>query len=278
MFGVLAVVAGAVYGLEQLKAYVYAQPEYAPAVSLALINPPAWVERESWTARILESVDLSREPPLQGMPLVRQVHDQLLASGWVSRVNRVFEGMDGRIRIDCDFRRPVAMIHFDGAMDEPIGEGFIAVDKDGVRLPELYGRVGSEDGWLRIFGVQSPLPQVGQAYPEAEGDAAAAVRLASLIFEQTYASRISGINVRNFRGRHNPSEAHIVLLTHAGGRIIWGSAIDAEIEEPNWKDKIRTIGMYFERSQPQARIDASVYPDRVIVEPVDPLARAVDGN
>jgi hypothetical protein len=110
---------------------------------------------------------------------------------------------------------------------------------------------------MRIVGVDSPLPEVGQ--PFTGDDALAGIKLACLLFDQDFSSRISGIDVVNFRGRRDKRDNHIKLRTREGATIAWGSAIGEEIEEPSAKDKLRTIAAYFKKGSPQAQVDISVY-------------------
>lgn len=271
---VFVVLGLAVYGLERLKDHVYGLPEYSPEFRVILDEPPEWVTAEGWKSRILESIRLPQETRWLDDSLVREIHDRVLASGWVAKVNHVVQDMNGTIRVDCAYRRPIAMVHFDHAVDEQIITGFVAVDEEGVRLPELYHQVDEDLGWLRILGVESPLPPVGE--PFSGEDARAAIQLCRVLSRQAYAPRISAINIRNFRGRHNRHDTHIYLLTRDGGRIKWGSAIGEEMEEPSWKDKLKTIGMYFKSNAPQALIDASVYVNGVIIEPSPPSLRTAD--
>lgn len=269
----LFVAAGAaVYGMERLKKHVYALPEYNPPIRVELADPPDWVEREGWRDRILGCVQIPADQQWLDEALVRAIGDQINRSGWVSRVERITQSTDGTIRIACQFRRPIAMVR--------VSEGFVPVDREGVRLPtgsgtQLYDLVDDDSGWMKIEGVSTGLPEVGEAF--GGDDALAAVKIASLIFQQEFALRISRIDVRNFRGRLNKRENHIRLLTRDGGEIKWGSAIGEEIEEASATDKIKTIMMYFRKGPPQAHVDISVFPNRWI-EPAEPVIRTADGS
>jgi len=265
--GLFVFVGAAVFGLERLKDRVYDRPEYNPPIQVQLADPPAWVEREGWHKRILSVVKIPEDQQWLDEMLVRRVADQINCSGWVSRVHTVAQRMDGVIRISCDYRRPIAMIQ--------TANGYIPVDRFAVRLPEVYERVEDGTGWMRIVGVETTTPDVGEAF--AGDDAVAAVRLASVLFEQDFAQRITAIDVLNFRGRRDKHDNHIKLRTVDGRRIDWGSAIGEEIEEPTVQEKVRTIALYFKKGSPQARIDVSVYRNGWI-EPVEPAIHTADGS
>jgi len=267
----VGVVSGAVYGLEQLRRYVYSLPEYHPAaIRVKLLDPPDWVEREQWGPRILSAVEVPPEDAWMDEQLPMKVAKQLTDSGWVRQVERVSRHMDGTIEVACTYRRPIAMLSTDA--------GYVPVDADGFRLPEVYEQVGVESGWLRICGVQTATPRVNASF-QGE-DAKAAIRLASLIFAQGWeiSSRISAIDVANFRGRQNRRESHIKLWTPKGHLIKWGSAIGEEIEEPTAAEKLANIAIMLRRGGPQAQVDVSVFPDAAVLPIADTIQTAASAS
>jgi hypothetical protein len=165
--------------------------------------------------------------------------------------------MDGTIGIHCDCRRPIAMLLTQ--------QGYIPIDQEGVRMPEVYASVGASSGWLRIVGVESPLPQVNE--PFRGEDVQAAVRLANLLFEQGdfFTIGISAIDVINFRGRKDKRACHVKLWTPDGTEIKWGSAIGEEVEENTPIEKLAQIAVMLQEGGPRAQVDVSVYPMRTIV-------------
>jgi len=263
----VGVVTGAVYGLEQLKRYVYSLPAYHPSViRVKLLDPPDWVEREQWGPRILSAVEVPPEDAWMDEQLPMQVARQLTESGWVRQVAHVTRQMDGTIEVACTYRRPIAMLSTHA--------GYVPVDADGFRLPEVYEQVGAESGWLRIRGVKTATPKVNTAF-QGE-DAVAAIRLASLIFDQGWeiSSKISAIDVANFRGRQNRRESHIRLWTPAGQLIEWGSAIGEEIEEPTAAEKLANIAVMLKRGGPLTQVDVSVFPDAAVLPISDTIHTA----
>ena len=259
----------AAYGLERLKDHVYRQPVYHPTIRLSLVDPPQWVAKEKWDERILSSVELPTSEQWMDADLIERIAAQLANSGWVRRVDHVTKRMDGTIEVTCDYRRPIAMLLTD--------EGYLPVDRDGVRMPEVYPSVSTDSGWLRIVGVESDVPSVNRSF--AGDDAKAAVRLASLIFEQgdEVASRISAIDVINFRGRRDRRACHIKLWTPTGSEIKWGSAIGEEVEENTAVEKITQIAIMLKQGEPKAQVDVSVYPD-VAILPATQTIETAEGN
>lgn len=245
--------------LGRIKSFVYAQPEYSGPVKVELECPgeAAWVEQEGWKPRILACLKVPQNARIMDRELLEDIGRQLNESGWVRRVHRVQRSMDGTVRVLCDYRRPVAMLR--------IRDGhYVAVDRDGVRLPEVYDPLPENSGWMRIVGVDSKLPEVGKAFVLGEqqdgADALAAVELAVRLFsDPRIVDRISRIDVSNFRGRRDKYDTHLTLLTREGRKIKWGSAIGEEVEEPTVGDKLRNLVALLEKGTPQAYADLSVY-------------------
>jgi len=260
---VCVLIGAAVYGLERLKRHVYGLPAFQREVRLVLVDPPEWVVAEQWEPRILGSIPIPSPEEWLQSDLPRRVAERLEASGWVRRVRRVTRRMDGTIGITCDYRRPIAMLL--------TPKGYVPVDREGVRLPEIYSSVSPTSGWLRIVGVESPMPPVSKPFQGA--DARAGVALAALIFEQgdAFTYGISAIDVRNFRGRKDKRACHIKLYTPDGTEIQWGSAIGEEVEENTPAQKLAQIAAILREGGPRGRVDVSVYPTMTIV-PTDMAA------
>jgi hypothetical protein len=263
LFGMVVLVGVTFTGMERLKAHVYSRPEYNPQFRVELHNPPEWVTAEGWHDRILATIRLAPDRAWIDETLVADVADQINRSGWVSHVNRVTQTMDGRILVDCDYRRPIAMIQ--------TPKGFIPVDRQGVRLPEVYTSLPDTLGWMRIAGVQSDVPEVGEPFRGA--DALAAVNLAYLLFEQDFSQRINAVIVTRHHGRHE-----LKLTTRDGATIIWGSAIGEEIEEASVREKVRNVAAFFKKGSPQAQVDVSVYREGWIEPAPETAIRTVDSS
>lgn len=259
---VFAVVALTIGGLEWLRGRVLSVPEFNPPLKLQMeyLAGAEWVAQEGWLPRIASCVKLPDDSRLMSADLLETVAEQFAASGWVRSVERVSRGTDGTIRVCCDYRRPIAMLLTNRGK-------YIPVDKDGVRLPEEYPEVETDSGWIRILGVQSDPPPVGQAYGVSgrDEDAVAAVRLALVLFsQQEIADKISCIDVANFNGRENKYKTHIQLWTRDQRRIDWGSAIGREVEEPELAYKLRNLVLWLKSNSPQAYADLTTYRNGVL--------------
>jgi len=250
-----------VAGLERLERRVAARPEQNPALRIELDVPADadWVDKEGWRPRILSSVQLPEERAFSDEGLLEDVARQVLSSGWVSQVQRVVRMSDGTIHVLCQYRRPIAML----LAEEPTTgkPAYVPIDRHGYRLPEMYTDISGCGSWIQILGVKARLPEIGRQF---EGDdARAGIRLAALIFQQSFHSQVAAVDVANYRGRVNRSKSHILIHPKAkkGESFHWGSAIGEEIEEPSAPEKLRMLAKCFAPGSPQASIDLSVYPD-----------------
>jgi len=244
---VLAVAIGVACGLRALKHYVYSLDAYRRPLRLQAVNTPPWLSEEL-RDRILQEAGVSPEDSLLDEDLVGRIAERLARSGWVRCVRRVEKHADGRITIDCAYRRPVAVVQ-----QLPY---YYLVDAEGVRLPGTYAAAGE---WLIIQGVRAPAPPVGQAWGGPE--VCAAARLAAMLIDRPFAEQLSGLRVSGHGGRLDADRVRIELVTRPVGSsrppsiIIWGSPPGEEVAEPTAADKIAVLQSNYERG----RIDAG-YP------------------
>lgn len=253
IIGIAAFAAGARWGLGRMEQTVRQMPASSPQPRLQLADLPDWATKEGWTPRLASAVSLEKTDGWLDDQLTENVAARFRRSGWVKDVRWVRKYADGSVRVSCEFRRPVGMVQ--------THEGFVPVDIEGYRLPEVYDRLSP--GWIMVTGVASQPPPPGQRWDD--GDVRAGVRLTALILDQPWANRITAIDVSNYRGRRDPGRHHIVLATQQGTRIRWGSAPGEEIEEPTPAEKIRSIEQQLHADSSRAWIDVSVFADKVIL-------------
>ncbi len=251
--GVIAVLAGARWGLGRMEMTARGLPQCNPTPRLQIVDMPDWAMKEGWTPRLASAVSLDPADNWLDDRLAERIAERFRQSGWVKDVCWVRKYADGSIRVKCDFRRPLGMVK--------AKEGYIPVDVEGYRLPEVYDRLSP--GWIVIEGVNAAPPAVGQKWEG--GDLRAGIRLTAMLFDQPWANRISAIDVSNYQGRRDRARHHIVLATQQGTRIRWGSAPGEEIEEPTPAEKIRNIEQQLRIDIGRAWIDVSVYEKKVIL-------------
>jgi len=149
----------------------------------------------------------------------------LVLSGnpWVKHVNSVrrayHDGPGDTIEVDCDYRAPVALVHYD--------QGYVYVDAEGYRLPETLtpqqarAIVSTDKPLFRVIdGVGLPPMAPGKPWPGS--DIKAGIELVALLEGKPFADQIVKIDVTNYAGRERPNESQINLITKYGTQIRWG--------------------------------------------------------
>lgn len=200
---------------------------------------------------------LGTHSPFDHDVLVEMAH-QLSLNPWIRTVRAVRRCFGTRpgdtIELDCDYRAPVALVHWK--------DYFWLVDGMGVKLPEqftadqvpriLLGRDGKMN--VRIVeGVRQPPVESGHVWPGA--DLAAGLDLAKLLYAQPYAEEIVKVDVTNFGGRENPRDAQLTLVTRYGTGVKWGRPINAKdfFVEVSTAQKLRDLQLVREQ---YGRVDA----------------------
>jgi hypothetical protein len=183
----LAVAGSLTWGLHYLDGYVQGLRAGVPC-ELEWVNLPAWLTTAEGSG-VLDQIAASvraavPEDNLNDPELCRRVAEGLQASPWVRAVERVSKRADGTIRVQASYRRPFAYV-------ETFGRAY-RIDSEGVRLPDPVGQNGRQaplyveyvndrywEKWLRVVGVESAVPDVGQ--PWESKDLAAGLKLARFL-------------------------------------------------------------------------------------------------
>ena len=215
---------------------------------------------------------LAGELPAEGSTLD---HDLLVHLGhllhddaWVSRVNSVRRtSASGRdtIRIDCDYRTPLAIVQWDDGRQT----SYRLVARDGVLLPPTYdaraaGAIlngGDATTNLRVIvGVAVPPPdKAGDAWDAP--DLVAGLDVAALLNGVAAARDVTQIDVGNFAerrvrwsaGAREKWAAQVVLRTKANTVLFWGRPPEAsdflvEVTPQTKLANLEAVARHFPRS------------------------------
>ena len=201
-------------------------------------EPPQVVlkDRPVWMSDYLQRQILASVRPMGSYSafdrnLLVEIGTSLKTNPWIKSVRSVRRAYGRRpgdtVEIDCDFRAPVAMVHWK--------DYFWLVDGDGVKLPEqftqqqvphvLTGRDGLTN--IRIIeGVRQPPVEAGHIWPGA--DLAAGLDLVKLLYGENFADEITKVDVGNFEGRNDGRASQLCLGTKYGSSIKWGRPVNAK--------------------------------------------------
>jgi hypothetical protein len=196
--------------------------------ALVLKDRPAWMS-EALAEQILKSAQPRSPRSALDHELVAEIGQTLEHNAWVrqvKQVKRVYGKSAGdTVEIDCEFRAPIALV--------ASRNDFILVDGEGIRLPEKFGPstlpriLLGPDGKmnLRIIEGVAAMPPFVDGQKWVGDDLAAGLDMAKLLYGRPFTEEIQRINVANFKGRKNPRDAQIVLLTRFRSEVRWGEPI-----------------------------------------------------
>jgi len=146
--------------------------------------------------------------------LVEQVGQQFEACPWVRKVTAVERVFPDKLLIKFEYRRAHVAVKREN--------GFVLVDRDGVRLPGVYATPPPCDRTVQVTGIASLPPEPGK--PWKDESLTAAVAMADYIPGSTLLTRlgIREVDVANFAGRVDPRKSEMTLVTGNGCQVAWG--------------------------------------------------------
>lgn len=222
-------IAATAYGVNLLHPIAERHAARSPA-RIEWINLPDWLahpNQREFLENLATSAQLLPEDNAYTPYLAERVGSNLLLSPWIASVRRVAVQSTGLVRVDAEFRKPVALIHK--------GATAHLVDRHGVRLPwELPVERVDPAEWLVITGVRCGLPLEGQAF--SGEDVSAAIRLAEYLLdaEQQGAllcrDKIRAIDMSQFDRKLGRIR---LLTTTPDVWIKWGLPVGEEYEIEN---------------------------------------------
>lgn len=231
LLALLAIAARSLW--RRIKAEVLVRGDYRLELHEIEITPlPTWI-RGDLKAQALH--DGSLDPPLSLLDedLAERLAKAFSLHPWVAKVQRVAKFYPGRVVVDLDYRRPVAMVEVPG--------GLYPVDVAGVLLPSAEFSPLEARNYPRISGMESqPLGPTGAEWGDPA--VASAALLAANLHESWQELKLYSI-------RHRPSGANtdstipdFQLLTRRGTVIGWGSPPGKEAAgEPSLPVKIARL-------------------------------------
>lgn len=209
-------------GFVESKRYVEKLQTTATPPAVQLIDRPSWMSDS-----LVEELTAAARPASASLATDRTVLiDRALAlsnNPWVRKVNSVrrayHDGPGDTIEVDCEYRAPVALIHWQ--------DGYVYVDAQGVRLPEILSAqqvralVSPDKPMFRVIeGVSLAPAAPGKVWPGA--DLKAGIELVALLADKPCANQVVKIDVSNYAGRERPNESQINLVTRYGTQVRWG--------------------------------------------------------
>lgn len=282
----VAVLGGGAVGLHKLRKHVeqkHAFPPHPPTVTIR--NRPAWMS-DALALQIARAVRPHGARSAMDHQLLKDIAEVLSHNPWVRQVRQVRRAYGQApgdiIEIDCEFRAPIALV--------PYRNEYILVDGEGHKLPErfpitqqpprvLFGSDGRVN--IRIIEGVAAMPPYVDGQRWAGEDLQAGLDMVKLLYDQPFAEEIHRVNVANYKGRRNPREAQIALITRYRTEIRWGEpvklAFHAEVSPSEKLQRLATLHQRYGRvdcGHPwiDIRLDRIMYPseDRPLARGYEP--------
>ena len=236
------IVVAAGWGMQQLESHVRetAIPVRNTPVRLQVSGHPSWMPAEL-AYRIAKSFATNSTARYDDMDLTDTIAARAASNPWVRKVLSVRKARDadGRpfVRVDCEFRKPAAMVAWRGR--------FYFVDDQGVRLrdsrkqpevprwtaiiPGRDGKKAHQEDFIELADVPTnakpwrihyivieldsdmdpPPPPPGQLWDTRALTDSGGLRLAALLKSRKYAQEVDRVDARNYAGRRSTVAPHL---------------------------------------------------------------------
>jgi hypothetical protein len=180
----------------------------APLLKTAVA--PKWANSQGEEIVRIEGAGRSLFDP----KLVEQVGQKFESCPWVRKVTSVERVFPDKLLIKFEYRRAHVAVKREN--------GFVLVDRDGVRLPGVYAAPPACDRTVQVTGLASLPPEPGK--PWKDDALTAAVAMVDYIPGSTLLTRlgIREVDVANFAGRQDPRRSEMSLVTSTGCVVAWG--------------------------------------------------------
>lgn len=213
------------------------------------INPPPAMVPEDILSRVWFAAKLPEQFTILEPGLAKKLGEAFEASPWVSRVKHLELQADSVIKVELEYRVPVALVKS--------SQGYFPIDRDGVLLPPADF---SADDLLRYPLIVSPTSNPIGSAGTHWGDLSiwGAARLAELLTPEHNMDanwnkyKLASIQFSGEVNLLNATQDQIRqityrLVTTQGSEFIWGIAPEIpDPTEPNAQTKLKRLAMYFQ--------------------------------
>jgi len=193
----------------EVFAFIAQRRQYsAPPIKTAVAPP--WSKSQGQEIVRIDGTGRSLFDP----QLVEQVGKSFEACPWVRKVTAVERVFPDQLVVRFEYRRAHVAVRREN--------GFVLVDRDGVRLPGVYAAPPVCDRPVQVTGIASAPPEPGRVWKDESLNAA--VAMADYIPGNSLLGRlgIREVDVANYGGRQDPRRSEMSLVTSSGCVMAWG--------------------------------------------------------
>ena len=167
------------------------------------------------------------------------------SNSWVQRATYVKKNADGKVNVDIVYRRPVAMIYYDGSDSNPkstqIKKGFYPVDEEAVILPTADFDSSQVTSYFLIYlEGATPPSYVGMAFSDTR--IRQSLALCRFLESVRVELRLEAIYIERDLHLGGANPWGLYIQTSDKRRINWGHAPGAESpNEPLAQEKLAAL-------------------------------------
>lgn len=227
------------WGAEHLDKALYA----VRLENLVTTPQPTWIRNSRVREEVFENGGLGQLSLLDPQASATIAH-AFESHSWVARATRVTKMAGGKVVVDISYRRPVAMIRYEGSDStgqQPAQKGFYPVDEAGVILPTSDFDPSQVLNYFIVHAEGAvPPTDVGMAF--ADTRIKQALELCRFLEPKRLELQLSQIHVVRDDRWASANPWLMYLTTTDNRRIHWGHAPGTESpNEPLAQDKLTRL-------------------------------------
>lgn len=208
---------------------------------IEITPPPHWVPHDL-AEQVARRAGLPDEISLLDKDITRRVAEAFERHPWVKGRVRVSTSVPAQMRVELEYREPVAMVR--------IAAGSFPIDAEATLLPSADFAPAEIAKYPLIEQIAEP-PRVGEGSVWKEERVIAAARLAVLLKPHWQPFGLQSIRVPESSNNLAWDDLNLQLATRGGSRVIWGRAPGAKQPgELTAEKKIERIKFYLKHHGP----------------------------
>jgi hypothetical protein len=241
------------WGAEHLDVALYA----VRIENLVTTPQPTWIRNSKVREEVFKNSGLGQLSVLDPQASATIAH-AFGSHSWVQRASRVQKLPGGKVTVDIVYRRPIAMVYYDGNASPnsaKIKNGFFPVDEEGVVLPLAdFDESQVRSYFVVIAEGATPPSEVGMTYSDTR--IKQALLLCRLLDSSRAELRLSGISVERDDRLGGPSPWVMHIRTSDNRLINWGHSPGSEAPgEPTAQEKFANLVKWHTEANSTLQID-----------------------
>ena len=241
------------WGAEHLDVALYA----VRIENLVTTPQPTWIRNSQVREEVFKNSGLGQLSVLDPQASATIAH-AFESHSWVRRASRVQKLPGGKVTVDIVYRRPIAMVYFDGQANPrsaKVEKGFFPVDEDGVVLPLSDFDESQVRNYFVVFAEGATAPsEVGMTYSDTR--IKQSLLVCRLLDSARVELRLMRIDVERDDRLVGPSPWVMLIKTSDNRLINWGHAPGCEAPgEPTAQEKFTNLLKWHSDASSTLQID-----------------------